>query len=175
MKDIQPPIIVCNEEHRFITAEQIRKINIKPSSILLEPFGKNTAPAITCAALQSLSYGEDPILLILPSDHKIKNIEVFLESIIKAQLSAQEGNIVTFGIKPNKPATGYGYIKADKDFRRYLNPFKIKKFMKSQIASWQKLVKDKVDWNSEFYCKSERFNWRDGKISPEIITFASKL
>ena len=100
LKDIQPPIIVCNEEHRFITAEQIRKINIKPSSILLEPFSKNTAPAITCAALQSSSNGEDPILLILPSDHKIKNIEVFLESIIKAQLSAQEGNIVTFGIPP---------------------------------------------------------------------------
>ena len=129
LKDIQPPIIVCNEEHRFITAEQVRKINIKPSSILLEPFSKNTAPAITCAALQSLSNGEDPILLILPSDHKIKNIEVFLEAIIKAQLSAQEGNIVTFGIKPNKPATGYGYIKADKEFReQIINPFKIKKF-----------------------------------------------
>ena len=140
LKDIQPPIIVCNEEHRFITAEQIRKINIKPSSILLEPFSKNTAPAITCAALESSSNDEDPILLILPSDHKIKNIEVFLESIIKAQLSAQEGNIVTFGIKPNKPATGYGYIKADEDFREDI--------IKAQV------LHPNINIQSRFYVKS---------------------
>ena len=75
------PIIVCNEEHRFITAEQIREININPKSILLEPCSKNTAPAIASAALNSISTGSDPILLILPSDHLIKNNKKFLESI----------------------------------------------------------------------------------------------
>ncbi|WP_288261927.1 mannose-1-phosphate guanylyltransferase/mannose-6-phosphate isomerase [uncultured Prochlorococcus sp.] len=178
LKDIQPPIIVCNEEHRFITAEQIRKINIKPSSILLEPFSKNTAPAITCAALQSSSNGEDPILLILPSDHRIKNIEVFLESIIKAQLSAQEGNIVTFGIKPNKPATGYGYIKADKDFREdSINPFKIKKFIeKPNHKLAEDLIKDKsYSWNSGIFIAKASVLIREmGKFSPEIINLCKQ-
>ena len=173
LRDIQPPIIVCNEEHRFITAEQIRKINIQPSSILLEPFSKNTAPAITCAALQSSSNGEDPILLILPSDHKIKNIEVFLESIIKAQLSAQEGNIVTFGIKPNKPATGYGYIKADKDFQNEIkNPFKIKRFIeKPNLKLAKELLKDKSNsWNSGIFIAKASVLIREmEKFSPEIV------
>ena len=178
LKDIQPPIIVCNEEHRFVTAEQIRKININPSSILLEPLSKNTAPAITCAALQSLSNGEDPILLILPSDHKIKNIEVFLESIIKAQTSAQEGNIVTFGIKPNKPATGYGYIKADEDFREDITkPFKIKKFIEKpnqKIA--EELLKDKsYSWNSGIFIAKASILIREmEKFSPEIVTLCKQ-
>ena len=78
LKQFDDPIVVCNEEHRFITAEQIREININPKSILLEPCSKNTAPAIASAALNSISKGYDPILLILPSDHLIKNNNKFL-------------------------------------------------------------------------------------------------
>ena len=173
LREIQPPIIVCNEEHRFITAEQIRKINIQPSTILLEPFSKNTAPAITCAALQSSSNGEDPILLILPSDHKITNHEIFLESIIKAKLAAQEGSIVTFGIKPNKPATGYGYIKADQNFKENnTNPFKIKKFIeKPNTKLAEELIKDKsYSWNSGiFIAKASVLIAEMEKFSPEIV------
>ena len=85
LKNLEDPIIICNEEHRFIAAEQLRLINIKPSSIILEPSSQNTAPAITSAALRSVANGDDPILLILPSDHKIKNDKIFLDSIEKAK------------------------------------------------------------------------------------------
>ena len=118
------------------------------------------------------------LLLILPSDHKIKNIEVFLKSIIKAKLSAREGNIVTFGIKPNKPATGYGYIKADKDFREdIINPFKIKKFIEKpnrQLA--EELLKDKsYSWNSGiFIAKASVLIKEMEKFSPEIFTLCKQ-
>ena len=79
LKNSENPIIVCNEEHRFITAEQLRRIEVKPKSILLEPTSKNTAPAIAAAALKSVSEGDDPILLILPSDHEISNEENFIK------------------------------------------------------------------------------------------------
>mgnify|MGYP001356476190 CR=1 FL=1 len=81
LENISNPIIICNEEHRFITAEQIRKLKIKPNAILLEPFSRNTGPAVAIAALHSLSHGDDPILLILPSDHLIKDQEKFIKSV----------------------------------------------------------------------------------------------
>ena len=128
----------------FITAEQIRKLNISPNSILLEPTSRNTAPAITCAALQSISEGEDPILLILPSDHKINNSSVFEDSIVRAQASAESGSIVTFGIKPNKPATGYGYIKGNNFSNdNIITPSKISNFIeKPNEALAKELIKD---------------------------------
>ena len=95
VKNLENPIIICNEEHRFIAAEQLRLINIKPSSIILEPSSQNTAPAITAAALRSVANGDDPILLILPSDHKIENDKIFLDYIEMAKEAAIEGNIVT--------------------------------------------------------------------------------
>ena len=82
LKDLDEPIVVCNEEHRFILAEQLREINVSAKSILLEPFGKNTAPAIAISALKAIENEEDPILLILPADHEIKKKEKFLEAIL---------------------------------------------------------------------------------------------
>ena len=129
LENIHSPIIVCNEEHRFITAEQLREINIKPHTILLEPHSKNTAPAIGIAALSSLTKGSDPILLILPSDHQIKNDEEFLSCIKNAQQFACEGKIITFGVKPTSPSTGYGYIKTNtKIYSKELKPYPIEKF-----------------------------------------------
>ena len=178
LKNIGNPIIVCNEEHRFITAEQIREINIKPSSILLEPISKNTAPAITCAALQSISKGADPILLILPSDHKIQQNTIFLDAILKAQISAQQGFIVTFGIKPTKAATGYGYIQADEIFNgNMINPFKIKKFIeKPNKLLAQKLFKDKsYSWNSGIFIAKASVIVREmEKFSPDITLFCKQ-
>ena len=113
LKNIQEPIIICNEEHRFIVAEQMRKINIKPKSILLEPFGKNTAPAIISAALKSSEDGEDPTLLILSADHKITDIDQFLSVINKARKYCDDGKIVTFGVVPTSPEIGYGYIEIE--------------------------------------------------------------
>jgi mannose-1-phosphate guanylyltransferase/mannose-6-phosphate isomerase len=113
LADLADPIIVCNEDHRFTVAEQLQEVNIK-GSIILEPAARNTAPAIALAAeLALVDANDDPILLVLPADHLIKNIEGFHLAIIEAVASAQSGNLVTFGIVPTRPETGYGYIEID--------------------------------------------------------------
>lgn len=107
---IENPLIVCNEEYRFVIAEQLRLIG-KACSILLEPFGRNTAPALTLAALVAAQNNADPILLVMPSDHVIVNASAFQACISKGVSSALQNSIVTFGIAPDAPETGYGYIQ----------------------------------------------------------------
>lgn len=107
----QAPLLICNEEHRFIVAEQLRQFNTNHSGIVLEPVGRNTAPAIAIAALQAVKYGDDPLLLVLAADHVIQNTSEFIATVEKAKPSALAGKLVTFGIVPNAPETGYGYIK----------------------------------------------------------------
>ncbi|MFT6904668.1 MAG: mannose-1-phosphate guanylyltransferase/mannose-6-phosphate isomerase [Oleiphilaceae bacterium] len=111
----QSPLLICNEEHRFIAAEQMRLGGFKHSGIILEPVGRNTAPAIALAALQALknvSDGKEPILLVLAADHLIEDVEAFQSTVAKALPYAQDNQLVTFGIVPTAPETGYGYIKA---------------------------------------------------------------
>ena len=153
LKNIQEPIIICNEEHRFIVAEQMRKINIKPKSILLEPFGKNTAPAIISAALKSSEDGEDPTLLILSADHKITDIDQFLSVINKARKYCDDGKIVTFGVVPTSPEIGYGYINASVPIEKHLKAYPIEKFIeKPNLQTAEKLIKNKKNyWNSGIF------------------------
>lgn len=106
------PIVVCNESHRFMVAEQLRQIDITPRAIVLEPFGRNTAPAIALAALQALEGGDaDPTLLVLPADHVIRNVKAFHAAMAVASAAADAGHLVTFGVVPHVPETGYGYIR----------------------------------------------------------------
>lgn len=112
---ILPPIIVCNEEHRFLVAEQLREVDIKPSSIILEPAGRNTAPALTLAAMSLLEQGIDPVMLVMPADHVISDVSAFQDVVRDGVNLALQGRLVTFGIVPDYPATGYGYIKQGKD------------------------------------------------------------
>ena len=121
LKNLIKPLIICNEEHRFIVAEQMREKNIEPLSIFLEPFGRNTAPAITIAALRALQDGQDPNLLILSADHFIKNNEKFREIIEKAIQYSENGSIVTFGVPPFSPEIGYGYIETEDQFEALPN------------------------------------------------------
>lgn len=107
------PIVVCNEQHRFIVAEQLSQINVKEPTIILEPFAKNTAPAIAVACFHALTQAEDAIVVVLASDHVIKNQDSFLNSLVDAIQAAKKDNLVTFGIKPTEANTGYGYIKAN--------------------------------------------------------------
>ena len=109
--DIAAPLIVCNEAHRFMVAEQIRLLDIDPSAIILEPCGRNTAPAVAVAALHALQQDEDPLLLILPADHMIKDVAAFQQGVAAAVALAQQDKLVTFGIVPDGPETGYGYIR----------------------------------------------------------------
>ena len=106
------PLAVANEEHRFMVAEQLRQTGAVPAAIVLEPVGRNTAPAIAAAALQASAGGEDPLLLVLPSDHAIADAAAFRAAVQAARAAAEAGRLVTFGIVPTGPETGYGYIKA---------------------------------------------------------------
>ncbi|MGO4550572.1 mannose-1-phosphate guanylyltransferase/mannose-6-phosphate isomerase [Lysobacter sp. 2RAF19] len=109
----QAPIVVANESHRFLVAEQLRQVGAPVPRILLEPVGRNTAPAIAVAALQALADGGDPLLLVLPSDHVVANVDAFRAAVREACAAAEAGALVTFGILPTAPETGFGYIEGD--------------------------------------------------------------
>ncbi len=177
------PIIICNEEHRFIVAEQFREIDYTPKSIILEPFGKNTAPAITIAALEALSYKDDPILLILSADHEIKNRDKFQRMILEAIQFAENGNIVTFGVPPISPETGYGYIECGKGVNSLYKEAKdINRFVeKPSYELALSFIKDKnYLWNSGiFISKAHVLIDELKKYSPDtykhcLKTFKSK-
>ena len=154
LEDVLEPVIICNEEHRFIVAEQCRKININPSQIILEPFGKGTASAIIAAALSTLNEFEDINLLVLSSDHVITNEDQFLKAIKFARNHSENGNIVTFGVVPNRPEVGYGYIKVDRlSFPDNLQSQKIEKFIEKPSLNKAKefLLEGKYLWNSGIF------------------------
>jgi len=106
------PIVVANEEHRFLAAEQLRLVGVEHAGLILEPVGRNTAPAIAAAALQAMAGGDDPLLLVLPSDHVVRDPEGFRAAVAAAVPAAEAGALVTFGIVPSAPETGFGYIQA---------------------------------------------------------------
>lgn len=108
---VAEPMIVCNEQHRFLVAEQLRAIGHEPAAILLEPEGRNTAPALTVAALSALNKGDDPVLLVMPADHVIADIAAYHSAVKTAATLADGGALVTFGIVPTAPETGFGYIR----------------------------------------------------------------
>ena len=116
LETLAAPLLICNEDHRFIVAEQMRQIGVEPNAILLEPMGRNTAPAVTVAALQATANGDDPLLLVLAADHLIRDAAQFRQAIDAGRKPAEEGRLVTFGIVPTAPETGYGYIEASEGF-----------------------------------------------------------
>ncbi len=109
--DLCPPMVVSNEEYRFVIAEQLRLLG-RPGTIVLEPFGRNTAPALTIAALSAIKNEADPVLLVMPADHVMTDLPAFQTAVGTGALAADAGAIVTFGITPDSPQTGYGYIQA---------------------------------------------------------------
>ena len=165
----EPPVFICNDAHRFLVAEQLRKKNIEHDGILLEPVGRNTAPAIALAALHATKTGNDPVLLVLAADHLIKDQEAFHSAIVKAGALANEGKLVTFGIVPDKPHTGYGYIKAGK----VLNVgFEVADFVEKPQPETAKQYVESGDffWNSGmFMFKASRYIEELGKYNPEML------
>ena len=115
LDNLADPIIICNADHRFLVAEQCQQIDITNPTILLEPIGRNTAPAIAAAAMQSLKEKDNSVLLVLSADHVIQDVEAFHYAINIASKQAQDGKLVTFGIVPTDSNTGYGYIKSSKE------------------------------------------------------------
>ncbi|WP_416763648.1 mannose-1-phosphate guanylyltransferase/mannose-6-phosphate isomerase [Roseateles sp. So40a] len=109
---VMAPIVVGNEEHRFMVLDQLRELKLTPSAVLLEPVGRNTAPAITLAALQALEAGQDPVLVVTPADQTVTDGPAFTAALQDAVRQAQDGAIVILGITPDRPETGYGYIRS---------------------------------------------------------------
>jgi mannose-1-phosphate guanylyltransferase len=161
-KEASNPIIICNEDHRFIAAEQLRQLDSSNKGIILEPIGKNTAPAIALAAINLLNNNEDPILLVLSADHLIKKVAKFHESIRIGSKIAKNNKLVTLGVKPIKPETGYGYIEVKKNnIDEY---YKINSFNEKPELS---LAKE--------YIKSGNFFWNTGIFLFKASTYIKEL
>ena len=172
IKSLRNPLIISNEEQRFIVAEQMREINIEPNSIILEPIGKNTAPAIALATLEALKKYEDPTLLILSSDHKIEDEEKFRQTLDAGLKHSSDGRLVTFGVIPNRPETGYGYIECFDKLSKEKTSSKIKKFVeKPDLELAKTLIKDShYLWNSGiFLFKASTILKELKKFEPEIV------
>ena len=167
------PILICNSEHRFIVAEQMREINVVPKSIILEPFGRNTAPAILIAALKSLEIEDNPNLLILSADHQIYNDKVFRNLVERAREYSSNNKLVTFGVIPSSPETGYGYIKSEKPFnKKTLEGIKISEFIeKPNLNKAKELIKDSsFTWNSGiFMFKAKTIIHEIKQLCPDIF------
>lgn len=173
--DFGPPIIVCNEEHRFIVAEQCRSLCPTARNILLEPASRNTAPAIAAATLKALEGGDDPDLLVLAADHVIADNDAFEAALVVAKLEAGKGKIVTFGVIPTKPETGYGYIRTQTAVAAGAAP--VEAFLEKPALDIAQtyLAQDNYVWNSGMLLfrasvmKAELERW-----CPEIIAAAQR-
>jgi mannose-1-phosphate guanylyltransferase len=172
INQLMNPLIICNEEHRFIVGEQMREKNIEPKSILLEPFGRNTAPAITLAALSTLKNKEDPNLLILSADHFIQNKDKFQELIKIGLKYSSKGKIMTFGVPPTRPETGYGYIETEEDFKMdSSSAIQIKRFIEKPFEGEAKkmILNGNYLWNSGIFLgKSSVLIEEIKKFCPDI-------
>jgi mannose-1-phosphate guanylyltransferase len=165
--DVQSSVTICNEEHRFFVAEQLREID-RLGSIILEPVGRNTAPAIALAALSSPE-GEDPLLLVLAADHVIQDEAAFTKTLIDAVPLAEAGKLVTFGVVAHEPNTGYGYIKKGKSQGR---GFTVDAFVEkpSMEVAREYLESGDYFWNSGmFLFKASRYLEELKKHSPDIF------
>jgi len=170
------PVVVCNEAHRFLVAEQLRQVNIEPRAMVLEPFGRNTAPAIALAAHAALrSAGSDPetdpLLLVLPADHVIHDVPAFQKAVRVALPAAEQGKLVTFGIVPNAPETGYGYIQRSEIGRGDEGAHLIERFVEKPSA--EKAAQ--FVQSGDYYWNSGMFLFRARRYLRELESFAPEI
>ncbi|MBF0134987.1 MAG: mannose-1-phosphate guanylyltransferase/mannose-6-phosphate isomerase [Magnetococcus sp. DMHC-1] len=172
MAQVGKPILVCNQEHRFLVAEQMRSVGITPGAILLEPSGRNTAPATTCAALQALQTDPEAILLVLPADHVILDEAGFRKAVEQGLPAAQNGHLVTFGIHPLHPETGFGYIQGGLATQSP-NVFQVSRFVeKPDLETAKKyLASGNYYWNSGiFMFRGDQFLAEMDRHAPTIVS-----
>jgi mannose-1-phosphate guanylyltransferase len=169
---VTEPLIICGQEHLWLVEKHLKAISVNSSSIIIEPIGRNTAPAIALAALQQVETLEDPILLILPSDHMISNELQFQQAIVQGAVYAEEGNLVTFGIVPNRPDINYGYIKAGQRFDSSSSTCRVDRFVEKPVlqVAQQYLVSQNYYWNSGmFMFRASTFLKELSVFEPEIL------
>jgi mannose-1-phosphate guanylyltransferase/mannose-6-phosphate isomerase len=153
LPDMAAPLIICNNEHRFLAAEQLREIDVRPLSLVLEPFGRNTAPAVAVAALAATAKDRHAILLALPADHLIRNVPGFHAAIRSAVALAEQDRLVTFGIAPDEPATGFGYIERGEALDAAGHCYGVARFVEKPglETAMQFLASGKFFWNSGMF------------------------
>jgi mannose-1-phosphate guanylyltransferase len=167
---VENPIVICNEHHRFIVAEQLRQLDRLSQNVILEPMGRNTAPAVALAAFQATVHGGDPLLLVLAADHVITHQAVFQQKIVQALPYAESSKLVTFGIVPDKAETGYGYIRIgewlDQDTMAKVDKFVEKPDLP---AAMQYVASGEYLWNSGmFLFKASAYLAELKRLCPEI-------
>lgn len=158
----QKPLVICNEAHRFLVADQLQQMGLLDGNVMLEPAGRNTAPAVALAAIQATASGKDPLMLILAADHAIRDTGAFQAAIQKAIVAATQGSMVTFGIVPNAPETGYGYIHMGAELAQGIH--KVNAFVEkpsSDIAAQ--------------YVNSQQYLWNSGMFLFKASKFLSEL
>ncbi|MBL1457700.1 MAG: mannose-1-phosphate guanylyltransferase/mannose-6-phosphate isomerase [Methylophaga sp.] len=169
LDSLEAPLIVCNNEHRFMVAEQLQEIGLEANGIILEPCARNTAPAIALAALKAMDNGEDPLLLILAADHLISDVTAFHKAIEQARKLAEQDKLVTFGIQPQSAHTGYGYIEAEEKSK----PSSVKRFIeKPDLTTAESyLSAGNFFWNSGmFLFKASAYIKELARFSPEMLS-----
>ncbi|MGB5080841.1 MAG: mannose-1-phosphate guanylyltransferase/mannose-6-phosphate isomerase [Burkholderiales bacterium] len=172
---LRAPIVVSNDEHRFLVAEQMREIGVKPEVQILEPVGRNTAPAVAVVALHLQGRNPDACLLVLPSDHLIRNVAAFHSAVAAALPLAAEGSLVTFGIAPQGPVTGYGYIERGAPLAGGKEGFGVKRFVeKPDLETARAYVSSGgYFWNSGMFAfRAGRFIEELGRFRPDIVAAA---
>lgn len=170
--EVSEPVVICNEDHRFMVAEQLRQIDMLSHNIILEPIGRNTAPAIALAALNAVAQGHDPIMLVLAADHIIKDVATFHNAIEAAMPYAAAQSLVTFGIVPTGPETGYGYIQRGESSGENSQASSVKRFVeKPDLATAQSYVDSgEYFWNSGmFMFRAKRYLEELERFCPDIL------
>ncbi|MGP5498259.1 mannose-1-phosphate guanylyltransferase/mannose-6-phosphate isomerase [Psychrobacter celer] len=158
-----PPLVICNEEHRFIVAEQLRQIGQLDHNIILEPTGKNTAPAIALAAIYAAKHEDNPALLVLAADHVVLDEAAFRAAVVQAQVPVKQDKLVTFGIVPHSPETGYGYIKYNPNADEQLG-LTVEQFVeKPDLAT------------AKAYLESGNYLWNSGMFAFKAQNYLNEL
>ena len=173
--DCLPPLVICNEEHRFIVAEQLRQIGQLDHNIILEPTGKNTAPAIALAAIYAAKHEDSPALLVLAADHVVLDEDAFRAAVVQAQVPVKEDKLVTFGIVPQSPETGYGYIKYNPNAGEQLG-FTVEQFVEKPDLATAKAYLDSGNylWNSSIFAfKAQNYLNELKHYRPDIFSACS--
>lgn len=160
--DIGNPIVSCGEEHRFLVAQQIGEVCDKKPTIILEPLAKNTAPAIAAACCAAMKQDKDAVVVVLPSDHVIKDVKTFQSAVLTAAKNAEKGSLVTFGIVPTFAATGYGYVKASG--AETDGAFTLEKFVEKPCLE-----------KAQEYLASGEYSWNSGMFVFKASVFLDEL
>ena len=159
-RSIDCPIIVCNAEHRYLVEEQLKAVECKPQALIMEPFGRNTAPAVAIAAMQLVADGKDDLMLVLPADHVIEDEAEFKAALQQAAAAAERGEMVLFGIPATAPETGYGYIKTGSNDGLPQGVSRVERFVEKPdaVTATEYVASGDYCWNSGiFLFRASRF------------------